>query len=280
MRFDMPITETVRARRSVRTYSGEPIDAARRAALEEACRSLPPAPFGEPARFRLLERPDGRGDGARVGGFPLQRDADAYLVGAIEASDTALEGYGYLMEHLVLKATELGLGTCWMGYFNREAFADFETSDGELFPAIAAVGVPAAKPRAQDGLVRTAIKADARKGWGELFFLGSFERPLSKRDAGDYAEPLEMLQWAPSSGNTQPWRVVKEEGRDAFHLYLKRVRMAYFMAGMHDLDIGIAMSHLELAAREAGLDGGWTVEDPGLASVPADTRYRATWTGK
>jgi len=277
MQFDRPITETIRARHSIRTYGAEPIGEARSRALEDACRSLTRAPFGEPARFLLVERPPVKGRGAKVSGFSLQRDARHFLVGAVAASDTALEGYGYLMEQLVLRATELGLGTCWMGYFDREAFADFETSADELFPAIAAVGVPAAKARAQDELVRGAVKADARKGWDELFFLGSFGRPLSKDGAGLYAEPLEMLRWAPSSGNTQPWRVVKAAGEDTFHLYLKKVRMTYFMAGMHDLDIGIAMSHLELTARERGLEGRWAVADPGLPSVPPGTEYRVSW---
>jgi nitroreductase len=280
MEFDKPITEIIRARRSVRTYSVEPIETVTMQRLSEACSSVTKGPFGEDARFRVVERPFERDKGVKVSDYGLQKNARYFFVGAIKASDTALEGWGYLLEHLVLRATDLGLGTCWMGYFNREAFADVEVAGDELFPATCAVGVPAERPRLQDRMVRSAIRADARREWKELFFRGAFGTPLSKAEAGDYAEPLEMLRLAPSSGNSQPWRVIKQEGADVLHLYLKKVKQSYYNAGMHNIDVGIAMSHLEMTAREMGLDGNWGRSDPGLERVPEGTEYRVTWTAK
>jgi nitroreductase len=278
MHFDRPITETIRARMSVRTYSTEAIEPGKLDLLQQACGSVGKAPFGEAARFKVLDRPFERDAQVKVSNYGLQKNPRYFFAGAIEASDTALEGYGYLLEQLVLRATELGLGTCWMGYFNRDFFADFELAQDKLFPATCVVGVPAERPRLQDKVIRSAIKADARKDWKELFFRGAFGVPLSKADAGVYAEPLEMLRLAPSSGNTQPWRVVKEAGADVYHFYLKKVKQSYYAAGMHNIDVGIAMSHLELTARERGLDGRWVVADPGMPSVPSETEYRVSWT--
>jgi hypothetical protein len=52
------------------------------------------------------------------------------------------------------------------------------------------------------------------------------------------------------------------------------------IADMQRLDMGIALSHFELAARECGLPGGWQVRDPGLA-VPDDlTSYLVTWSAE
>ncbi|NIP33288.1 MAG: hypothetical protein GWN97_00405 [Thermoplasmata archaeon] len=180
--------------------------------------------------------------------------------------------YGYLLEHLVLRATELGLGTCWMGYFNPEYFPEL-ARDG-VTPAISVVGVPE-RPRLGERLTRRAVRADKRKDWSVMFFDGTFERPLSREAAGEWAGPLEMLRLAPSAGNGQPWRVVRD-GDGTFHLYLHRVKKRYHERGLHDVDIGIAMAHLELAAREAGLSGEWRVEDPGL-SAPDGTEYRVSW---
>jgi len=53
----------------------------------------------------------------------------------------------------------------------------------------------------------------------------------------------------------------------------------YYDPGLHNADIGIAMSHFELAARENGLDGRWQVSDPGLRPVPPGTEYRVSWFG-
>jgi nitroreductase len=277
MRFDRPIADTIRSRRSVRTYSDEAIDAERMRVLREACSELGTAPFGEVARLGVVERPCRKGEAVRVSDYGLIKNPRYFLVGTITDSPTAKEDYGYLMEHLVLKATEVGLGTCWMGLFNREAFPDVRVGAGERFPAIVVTGVPTGRPRFGERVVRTMVRADRRLPWEELFFEGTHDRPLTREAAGRFAGPLDMLRLAPSAGNTQPWRVVRGRGTDAFHLYMRNNKRMYYERGLHNLDIGIAMSHLELAAREAGLEGGWRVEDPGLPAVPEATEYRVSW---
>jgi len=277
MQYDRPVRELIPERSSVRTYAEEAMDPEAMRRMEEACASLAKAPFGEAARFRVVERPFERGMPVKVSDYGLVRNPRYFLIGAIERSPMAREGYGYLMEHLVLRATDLGLGTCWMGLFNREYFKDFTTRDDELVPAIAVLGVPAERRRLGERLIRMGVKADSRRDWSELFLSDAFGTPLSRESAGRLSGPLEMLRLAPSAGNTQPWRVVKEEGRNVLHVYLRQMKQTYYDAGMHNLDIGIAMSHLELAAREAGIHGEWRVSDPDLAGLPERTEYRASW---
>jgi nitroreductase len=51
---------------------------------------------------------------------------------------------GIAMEHMVLKATELGLGTCWIGWFAEEKIkAILDIPRGVKVPALLAVGYPA-----------------------------------------------------------------------------------------------------------------------------------------
>jgi len=272
MMLDEPPSKAILARRSVRNYSPEDIPPDLLQLLNEACSSSTNAPFGETASFQVIEKPFKRGEPVKLGNYGLQGNPRYFFVGSITPSPTALMGYGYLMEHLVLRATELGLGTCWMGYFNEEYFPEV-TGDG-LTPAIVVVG-RTEKPRLGEKIVRSAIKADKRKDWSHFFFEGTFDRPLSRSNAGEYEQPLEMLRLAPSSGNTQPLRVVR--GQDnVFHLHMRIVKKKYHALGMHLVDTGIAMAHLELAAREVGLGGEWRMVDPDLA-LPSETEYRVSW---
>jgi hypothetical protein len=88
---------------------------------------------------------------------------------------------------------------------------------------------------------------------------------------------------APSAHNYQPWRVVLQDS--SYHFYLKRTRgygpgnLTFILLDVVDLqrmEIGIAMCHFELAARELGLAGKWHAGDPNLPN-PGDLEYIATW---
>lgn len=119
-----------------------------------------------------------------------------------------------------------------------------------------------------------------------LFFAGAFGNTLTTDAAGEYAEPLEMVRWAPYASNKQPWRIVRID--DAWHFYLQRTQgygkgtMLFNILRLADLqrvDMGIAMCHFELAAREPGLNGCWVLDDPKL-QTPYGAEYSATWTAK
>lgn len=46
---------------------------------------------------------------------------------------------------------------------------------------------------------------------------------------------------------------------------------------MQNIDMGIAMCHFELSARELGLNGDWQVSDPLMQT--GDTEYIVSWIG-
>jgi hypothetical protein len=48
-------------------------------------------------------------------------------------------------------------------------------------------------------------------------------------------------------------------------------------AGLQRVDLGHAMSHFELVAREQGLEGWWLVRAPGPPLPGRDVEYVATW---
>ena len=57
-------------------------------------------------------------------GIAIFKGATGFIVGAAERTPKDLEDFGYLMEHVILFATDLGMGTCWLGgTFSKSRFA-------------------------------------------------------------------------------------------------------------------------------------------------------------
>jgi nitroreductase len=55
---------------------------------------------------------------------------------------------GIVMDHLILAATELGLGTCWIGAFDREATREILGLPDDVDPVVCTpLGYPDAAPR-------------------------------------------------------------------------------------------------------------------------------------
>jgi hypothetical protein len=50
-------------------------------------------------------------------------------------------------------------------------------------------------------------------------------------------------------------------------------------ADLQRVDLGIAMCHFELTARELGLAGRWVVQDPNIAKPDDQTEYIVSWIG-
>jgi Putative TM nitroreductase len=159
---------------------------------------------------------------------------------------------GTLFEQAILKATDLGLGTVWLGgTFNR---ADFEKhlsmAPNEAVAIVSPLGIPIEKRRLIDSAMRFGAGSNNRKPWSDLFF------------DQDYAEVLELVREGPSASNKQPWRFVKDPY--AFHLFLDRTP-GYGSMMKYDLqlnDAGIAKCHFELACIDQRLKGKWKILDP------------------
>ena len=191
-----------------------------------------------------------------------------------------MEDFGYLFEQIILFATELDLGTCWIGLtVARGPLADkVNLQPRETIPAVSPLGYPASRRTLVDTAFRATLGATKRKPWKDMFFDGTWGAPLDEQVAGEYAIPLEMLRLAPSATNRQPWRIVKDKG--AFHFFLQRAAGYDKMTSAADLqriDMGISMCHFELTARELNLAGGWTETDAWSEPLPKKCEYIVSW---
>ncbi|MBI5531900.1 MAG: nitroreductase [Deltaproteobacteria bacterium] len=259
-----PYLDAMARRYSCRTCDKTPISAADRHALESAIGKRRVGPFGTQARFQLLAAtPEDSGALKGLGTYGFVRNPAGFLLGATGRGPRSLEDFGYLMEGCILDATILGIGTCWLGgTFTRSRFAEKLALGDEEMPAVVAVGYPAAKRGWIDRLIRRGDSADRRMPWEKLFFDGDAAVALSRDAAGKLTQAIEMVRRAPSASNCQPWRIVKQGSFYDFHLlrtpgYRERNKTLFGIADMQRVDMGIAMCHLELGARELGLTGRW-----------------------
>lgn len=257
----MNIFETIKHRRSVRTFDGtalRPEDAQKILAFAEKLEN----PYDLPVTWKLL-------DAKRHGlSSPVIVGTDAYIAGKMRRAPHAEEAFGYMFEKVVLFAENLGVGTTWIaGTMNRDAFEKaMEVAEGEVMPCVSPLGYPAKKMSLRESVMRKGVKADSRFEFGELFFDGSFDKPLTREAAGRLAEVLEAVRLAPSAVNKQPWRVVLC-GEKA-HFYEKQSR-GYDSGGwdIQKIDMGIALCHFELAAQALGLTASFEIADPKISSA-------------
>ena len=275
---DFPVSETIQKRHSVRTYDAQPMSEQDLEKLTAYAKTLQ-NPFGIPVTVHLLKTGDA--STKKLGTYGVIKGTKTFLGVTVPKGALSLEAVGYSFEQLVLYATHLGIGTCWLAAtFDRKAFTGaMNVGDDEWMPVISPIGYPSEKRTISESLMRTGMKSNQRKEWKELFFSGDFRTPLSRADADAYAQPLEMLRLAPSATNAQPWRVLRRDG--AFHFYAKVTEGQGEVDPpiIQRVDVGICANHFCLTAQEQGLSGTLkATEAPTNIDVPDSCRYLFTWT--
>ena len=277
----MTIIETIQTRKSCRTYSNRAIEPEKLAELRQFLAMNTKTPFGSKVRFDLIDFNKLEiGELKKLTTYGVIKGARQFIVGTVIKQSKAMEDYGYCMEKNVLKATSMGLGICLLGgTFKRSGFAGkISLGENELLPVISPVGYASDKRSVVDRMFRFVAASDKRKPWHELFYLHDIDTVLDKENSGGLDTPLECVRIAPSASNKQPWRIIKGKGQDAFHFYLKRTPGYENLVKdikVQNVDMGIAICHFELSAKELGLKGDWNVNDPQIKSD--DMEYIVSW---
>lgn len=286
LQYSQPVVDLIQRRFSCRTYRKDALERDLRAKLGEFAASTSRGPLGYQARFELVATSEQDPKRLRsLGTYGFIQGASAYLVGAMDREHFGPEDFGYLLEKIILYATELGLGTCWLGgTFTKSSFAQkIHAQPHELVPAVSPAGYIAEKPRRIETWLKSRKGTKRRRSWEQLFFDSEFGLPLESEDLDGYGEALEMVRLGPSASNRQPWRVIKNG--DVFHFYLQRtpgyrkniLSRWTTVADLQRIDMGIAMCHFELTARELGLDGSWVKQEPQIELPDDHTEYTVSW---
>jgi nitroreductase len=247
--------ETACSRRSRRAFDGVEVEEAVLGELEGVCLGFRPH---ADARVELWRHPESdlfRGIVGSYGKVSGARHVLAFIAGPGTRAEVHA---GYTGEAVVLEATRLGLGTCWVGgFFDHSAANAFnELAEGERVVALSPVGYPSERYTLSEQLMRLGAGSHRRKPVEEIAPSLSEEWPCWARAA------VECARLAPSARNRQPWRFRLKRHRE---LTVSRDTAFEVPLVTKALDCGIAMLHAEVGARAAGVKGAWSdLEDEGL----------------
>ncbi len=287
MEFSKPVMDMIEHRHSCRTYEKRFLSAEAAGRINTVIGGLRPGPFGGTVRTILAAATESDAEALKgLGTYGFIRNPAAFIIGAVREEKRIMVDFGYQMQVIVLHLEDMGLASCWLGgSFRKSRFAaKIACAGDETVPAVLSAGYPAAKSTFRDKVIRLGAGSDRRKPWSVLFFSGSFGDALEERDADGYAPVLEAVRLAPSASNRQPWRIVFDREKRAFHFYLARTpgyAEGAKLGGGCDLqlaDMGIALCHFEAAASAGELSGRFQSMHPDLAGTAAGTEYIISWT--
>jgi len=120
-------TEVVRRRRSIRKYRPDPVPQAKIAQVLDAARLAPSWANSQCWTFVVVSDPKAKRRLAEAGNEWIEQ-APSIVVACADPKKSGVKrdqayyllDIGIAMEHLVLAATDLGLGTCWIGWFDEQ----------------------------------------------------------------------------------------------------------------------------------------------------------------
>lgn len=211
---------TIASRHSVRAYAERQIEAAKADALKALASEL--STRGGVSIAVVLDEPQAFGKSimARYGKFSGVRN---YFVLAGPRTPDTEEKLGYYGEHLVLKAQELGLNTCWVGLSYSKSHVGAEIPAGYKIYAVIAFGYGATQ-----GVQSKSKRADQID-------------PNVENEPEWYRRGVDYALLAPTAVNQQKFRFrhcggTKVEARRGLGFFSK-------------MDLGIVKYHFELGAQ-------------------------------
>lgn len=275
-KLSIPIVETIKKRKSTRTYQDKMLSDSDMKKLLEYMDSVS-NPFDVQVKINIINKKLNE-DGEKLGTYGIIKGARTFLGLSVPNTELATVAAGYQFENLILYATNMGLGTVWLAAtFSRDDFSKaMEIDKNDLFIAISPVGYPAEKRSITENLMRASLSSSSRKPWDKLFFFENFQTPMTQTLAGDYAIPLEMVRIAPSATNAQPWRVLKIGNN--YHFYeTHKQNTSKEEALIKQVDLGIALSHFHQTALEKGLKGRFEKLSQNNIEIPKNTYYVISW---
>lgn len=161
----MNFLELVNKRKSIRSYTHEPVDRALIAQCMEAVRLAPSACNSQPWKFIAIDDPEllpeikkatsSMGMNKWIHDVPViiavvmeRGNFTSQLGGFIKQKDYANYDIGIAVEHFCLQAAELDLGTCIIGWFDEKKVKKL-LGTGKQIPLLIAVGHPEKTPESR-----------------------------------------------------------------------------------------------------------------------------------
>lgn len=181
--------------------------------------------------------------------YGLIRGCSSYVALIGDSREESIEEkIGYYGEYLVLKLTQMGFGTCWVGgtYDKKAVEKDIKTEYCDKIYCVIALG---------------NLEQEEKSGFEKV--IGFFGRnrknveellinidEIKKEEREWVVQGIESVRKAPSALNSQPWLF----GYDGENIF---IRTNGKKTGFEKIDMGIAMLHFQMGAEYAGCKGQW-----------------------
>lgn len=217
-------------RSSVRRYTGAP-DKDQLDRLGVLCRKL----SWQGITVRMFKGPGLRSN---------VKGTDVYAV--IVAKRTApMELEGFMGEALVLEATAMGLGTCWLGagFYPDVVSRNVNLQSDEAVHCVIAIGKAALPPFAPKRMELSKLCGMSEE---QLSGLGAWQK-----------EAVLAARVAPSAVNLQPWKIAADTAGVSI------LERSVIYKKYAPLDRGICMLHAAVGAYHAGREAVWKKVDGG-----------------
>ena len=212
----MELSSIIYKRKSVRKYTGEPIDAETVANILDFCSKATPLYPEICVKATVVDREQVR--------FYMPWKAPQLLAIFSETKPGYLENVGFVFQQVELYLQSIGLGACWLG-LGKFRKSEIPQAEGMEFVIFIAFGTP-------DEPQWRSLPEFRRKALAEI---------TDREDAR-----LECARLAPSSTNSQPWYFTHEE--NVIHAYCCEAGFLRhkLLGNMNRIDMGIALAHLYL----------------------------------
>lgn len=149
----MTLREIFEKRRSIRKYNEGTIGENQLQMLKEAAQIAPSASNRQPYQFIIVQDEELKKKVGKLASYQKFISKAAVIIVGIgdpEQEKWYKVDIAIAMQHIVLQATELGLGTCWIGSFDEEKIKDLLKIPSELnIVAMLPVGIAAQNPPAR-----------------------------------------------------------------------------------------------------------------------------------
>jgi nitroreductase len=245
---DSDLYDAIFKRKSIRDYDPTPIDSNCLEEISKNLQMLKPLLAGVKTEFKVIS-PD---QVTRK----LGNKAPHFIAAFSEAKDAYRVNIGFMLQQMDLYFSATGLGSCWLGI--PQLTKDVTESSNLQFIILMSFG------NSKETLYRTSLSEFHRQS---LFEITNIEGA---------AELLEPARLAPSAINLQNWYFTGT--KNTIHAYSSKPRFlrAKFGGSYYPVNLGIALCHLQLAARHLGVKSKFVFDKSINKNPPKNREYVAT----
>lgn len=239
----LELAEAIDVRRSTRQFDETPIDEEDRKSISRIIEDLKSLEEGMDIEFHFID--NGSDIQANFKGIfdnYFKVKAPAYIAITALKCQHYLENAGYMGEELVLKLTQLKIGTCWVGSIGEKSIPEsLKIKENHEYIITIALGYC-------DDEFYIEPERKSRKTYSE-FVEGEYQPEL--------ITVFKSIEKAPSAMNSQPWVLLSEDNMIHFYLRNPNIFTKKMLKNFNHIDMGIAMKHFEIEMNELGKEFTW-----------------------